>query len=161
MGQEAFRRNQSRAIATRKFGLCCELGKTEVRRQMSVVDEHVGLDSETQEALRGTVDAHVAAKYLSRVCSLVRRTNEDEFKSEKAKYEHADNDIEKARESSWLLQGRAPKRGDSRLDCSRRNPGAAAEVSAVSCRLSDDGNRNQYFCCGGREPASVPRCLLR
>ena len=68
---------------------------------------------------------------------------------------------EKTRESSWLLQGRAPKRRDSGLDCSRRNPGAAAEVSNVSCRLSDDGNRNQYFCCGGRESTSVARCPVR
>ncbi len=77
------------------------------------------------------------------------------------KYEHADNDTGKTRESSWLLQGRAPKRRDSGLDCSKRNPGVTAEVSGVSCRLSDDGNRNQYFCCGGHEPASVPRCLVR
>ena len=77
------------------------------------------------------------------------------------KYEHADNDTGKTRESSWLLQGRAPKRRDSGLDCSKRDPGAAAEVSSVSCRLSDDGNRNQYFCCGGRESASVPRCRVR
>ena len=76
------------------------------------------------------------------------------------KYEHANNDTGKTRESSWLLQGRAPKRRDSGLDCSKRNPGAAAEVSGVSCRLSDDGNRNQYFCCGGRESASVPRCRV-
>ena len=41
---------------------------------------------------------------------------------------------------------------DSGLDRPRRNPGAAAEVSGVFGRLSDDGNRNQYFCCGGREP---------
>ena len=78
-----------------------------------------------------------------------------------AKYEHADNDTGKTRESSWLLQGRAPKRRDSGLDCPRHNPGATAEVSGVSSRLSDDGNRNQYFCCGGRESASVPRCLVR
>ena len=77
------------------------------------------------------------------------------------KYEYADNDTGKTRESSWLLQGRAPKRRDSGLDCSKRNPGVAAEVSGVSCRLSDDGNRNQYFCCGGRESASVPRSRVR
>ena len=77
------------------------------------------------------------------------------------KYEHADDDTGKTRESSWLLQGRAPKRRDSWLDCSKRNPGAAAEVSDMSGRLSDDGNRNQYFCCGGRESASVPRCRVR
>src|SRR5438309_2007025 len=77
------------------------------------------------------------------------------------KYEHTDNYTGKTRESSWLLQGRAPKRRDSRLDCSGRNPGAATEVSGVSCRLSDDGNRNQCFCCGGRESASVNRCLVR
>jgi hypothetical protein len=81
--------------------------------------------------------------------------------NEEAKYEHADNDTGKKRESSWLLQSRAPKRRDSRLDCPRRNPGATAEVSGVSCRLSGDGNRNQYFCCGGRESATVPRCRVR
>src|SRR2546430_9396280 len=77
------------------------------------------------------------------------------------KYEYADNDTGKTRESSWLLQGRAPKRRDSGLDCSKRNPGPAAEVSGVSCRLSDDGNRNQYFCCGGREAASRFRFCVR
>src|SRR5437867_3260913 len=85
----------------------------------------------------------------------------NEINNDEAKYEHADNDTGKTRESSWLSQGRAPKRRDSGLDCSKRNPGAAAEVSDVSGRLSDDGNRNQYFCCGGRESASVPRCLVR
>ena len=77
------------------------------------------------------------------------------------KYEHGDDDSGKTRESSWLLQGRTPRGRDSGLDCSERDPGAAAEVSSVSCRLSDDGNRNQYFCCGGHESASVPRCLVR
>jgi len=77
------------------------------------------------------------------------------------KYEHADNDTGKTRESSWLLQGRAPERRDSGLDCSKRNPGVTAKVPDVSGRLSDDGNRNQYFCCGGRESASVPRCRVR
>jgi hypothetical protein len=85
----------------------------------------------------------------------------NEINNDEAKYEHADNDTGKTRESSSLLQGRAPKRRDSGLDCSKRNPGAAAEVSGVSGRLSDDGNRNQYFCRGGREPASVPRCRVR
>ena len=85
----------------------------------------------------------------------------NEINSEEAKYEHTDNYTGKTRESSWLLQGRAPKRRHSRLDCSGRNPGAATEVSNVSCRLSDDGHRNQYFCCGGRESASVPRCRVR
>ena len=70
----------------------------------------------------------------------------NEINSEEAKYEHADNNTGKTGESSWLLLGRAPKRRDSRLDCSGRNPGAATEVSNVSCRLSDDGHRNQYFC---------------
>src|SRR5437868_9391463 len=77
------------------------------------------------------------------------------------KYEHANNDTGKTRESSWLLQGRAPKRRDSGLDCPRRNPGATAEVSGMSFRLSDDRNRNQYFCFCGRKSASVPRCLMR
>ena len=36
-----------------------------------------------------------------------------------------------------------------------------AEVSGVSCRLCDDGNRNQYFGCGGYDYASVPRCRMR
>src|SRR5213076_1225719 len=81
----------------------------------------------------------------------------NEINSEETKYEHADNNTGKTGESSWLLQGRAPKRRDSRLDCSGRNPGAATEVSNVSGRLSHDGNRTQYFCCGGRESASVPR----
>lgn len=85
----------------------------------------------------------------------------NEINNDEAKYEDADNDTGKTRESSWLLQGRAPKRRDSGLDCSKRNPGAAAEVSHVSGRLSDDGNRTQYFGCGGREPASVPRCRVR
>ena len=94
------------------------------------------------------------------VCSfVVLMTNE--INNDEAKYEHADNDTAKTRESLWLLQGRAPKRRDSGLDCSKRNPGAAAEVSGVSCRLSDDGNRNQYFCCGGRESASVLCCRVR
>jgi hypothetical protein len=94
------------------------------------------------------------------VCSfVVLMTNE--INNDEAKYEHADNDTGKTRESSWLLQGRAPKRRDSGLDCSKCNPGAAAEVSGVSGRLSDDGNRNQYFCCGGRESASVPRRRVR
>jgi hypothetical protein len=48
---------------------------------------------------------------------------------------------------------------------SRIVPGAILALlpkwSGLSCRLSDGGNRNQYFCCGGREPASVPRCLVR
>src|SRR5438552_18205745 len=94
------------------------------------------------------------------VCSFVV-LRKNEINNEKAKYEHADNDTGKTRENSWLLQGSAPKRRDSRLDCPRRNPGAAAEVSGVSCRLPDDGNRNQYFCCGGRESASVACCLVR
>jgi hypothetical protein len=94
------------------------------------------------------------------VCSFVVLIK-NEINNDEAKYEHADNDTGKTRESSWLLQGRAPKRRDSGLDCSKRNPGAAAEVSSVSCRLSDDGNRNQYFCCGGHESASVPRCRVR
>jgi hypothetical protein len=81
--------------------------------------------------------------------------------NDEAKHEQADKHTGKTRESSWLLQGRAPKRRDSRLDCTRCNPGAAAEMSGMSCRLSDDGNRNQYFCCGGREFASVSRCLVR
>jgi len=81
--------------------------------------------------------------------------------NEEAKYEHADNDTGKTRESYRLLQSGAPERRDSELDCPRRNPGAAAEVSGVSCRLSHDGNRNQYFCCGGRESASVPHCRVR
>ena len=85
----------------------------------------------------------------------------NEINSEEAKYEHADNYTGKTRESSWLLQGRAPKRRGSGLDCSKRNPRVTAEVSGVSCRLSDDGNRNQYFCCGGRESASVPRSRVR
>src|SRR5438128_11562931 len=85
----------------------------------------------------------------------------NKFNNEHAKYEHTDNDTGKTRESSWLLQGRAPKRRDSGLDCPRRNPGATAEVSGMSFRLSDDGNRNQYFCFCGRESASVPRCLVR
>jgi hypothetical protein len=85
----------------------------------------------------------------------------NEINKDEAKYEHADNDTGETRESSWLLQGRAPKRRDSGLDCSKRNPGVTAEVSGVSGRLSDDGNRNQYFCCGGRESASVPRCRVR
>jgi hypothetical protein len=85
----------------------------------------------------------------------------NEINDEEAKYEHADNDTGKTREGYWLLQGRAPKRRDSGLDCPQRNPSAAAEVSGVSCRLSDDGNRNQYLCCGGRESASVPHCRVR
>lgn len=105
---------------------------------------------------RAVVVARVSAKYVSRMRPPVRRTDNEE-----AKYEHADNNIGETRESSWLLQGRAPKRRDSKLDCPRRNSGAIAEVSGVSSGLSDDGNRNQYFCCGGRESASVPRCLVR
>ena len=77
------------------------------------------------------------------------------------KYEYADNDTGKTCESSCLLQGRAPKRRDSGLDCSKRNPRVTAEVSDVSGRLSDDGNRNQYFCCGGCESASVLCCRVR
>ena len=46
-------------------------------------------------------------------------------------------------------------------DCPRRGARATAEVSGVSSGLSDDGNRNQYFCCGGCESASVPRCRVR
>jgi hypothetical protein len=34
----------------------------------------------------------------------------NEINDEEAKYEHADNDTGKTRESYWLLQGRAPKR---------------------------------------------------
>jgi hypothetical protein len=85
----------------------------------------------------------------------------NEINNESAKYEHGDNDTGKTRENPGLLQSSAPKRGDSQLDCSERNSGAAAEVSGVSCRLPDDGNRNQYFCWGGRESASAPCRLVR
>jgi len=102
----------------------------------------------------GTLEKHCPESVCSFVVLIKNEINNP-------KYEYADNDTGKTRESSWLLQGRAPKRRDSGLDCSKRNPGAAAEVSDVSCRLSNDGNRNQYFCCGGREPASVPRCRVR
>ena len=105
---------------------------------------------------RAAVVARVSAKYVSRMRPPVRPTDNEE-----AKYEHAVNNIGKTRESSWLLQGRAPKRRDSRLDCPRRGAGATAEVSGVFGRLSDDGNRNQYFCCCGRESASVARCPVR
>ena len=85
----------------------------------------------------------------------------NKFNNEEAKYEHTDSNIGKTRESSWLLQRRTPKGRDSQLDCLRRNSDAIAEVSGMSSGLSDDGNRNQYFCCGSRESASVPRCRVR
>src|SRR5207247_10579236 len=68
----------------------------------------------------------------------------NEINSEETKYEHTDNYTGKTRESSWLLQGRAPKRRDSRLDCSGRNPGAATEVSGSDCSLFDGGHPNQF-----------------
>src|SRR4030095_9936176 len=79
----------------------------------------------------------------------------DGINHEEESIEHADNNIGKTRKSRGQLQARAPKRRDGRVDCSRRKPGAAAQVSNVSGRLSNDGNRDQYFCCGGRESASV------
>src|SRR4029453_8944729 len=74
----------------------------------------------------------------------------NEINDEEAKYEPPDNDTGKTREGYWLLQGRAPKRRDSGLDCPQRNPSAAAEGSGVFCRFSDDGNGSKYFFCGGR-----------
>jgi hypothetical protein len=50
----------------------------------------------------------------------------NEINSDEAKYEHAVNDTGKTRQSSWLLQSRAPERRDSELDCPWRDPGATA-----------------------------------
>ena len=48
-------------------------------------------------------------------------------------------------ENASLLQGRAPKRRDSRLDYSRCNPGAAAKVSNVFDGIRGDLDRNPAF----------------
>jgi hypothetical protein len=48
-------------------------------------------------------------------------------------------------ESSWLLQRRAPKRRDSRLDCPRRGAGVTAEVSDVPCGIRGGLDWNRAF----------------
>jgi hypothetical protein len=45
----------------------------------------------------------------------------------------------------WLLQRRAQKRRDSRLDYSRRNPGAAAKVSNMFGGIRGDLDWNRAF----------------
>jgi len=114
---------------------------------------------------------------------LVRVLIKNEISDEGAKYEHTSKDIEKTENptaheivsrAEWLrcmtqrrregtrhenFRATLPSHRESNRfgDCAH----VTAEVSGVSRRLSDDGNRNQYFSCGGRESASVPRCRVR
>jgi hypothetical protein len=90
---------------------------------------------------------------LSRMRAFVRRTYEERTQSGRAKYEYTDNDIAK---SSWLLQGRAPKRRDSRLDRSWGNPDIDTEMPGLSGRICRAVDRNRAFALSRIATASVP-----
>src|SRR5439155_21771862 len=143
---------------------CSSLFRVVVRAKVRE-GEAPGRPTGSPRRIRPVADRMLRNRALEKHCPESERSFvvliKNEINNDEAKYEYADNDTGKTRESSWLFQGRAPKRRDSGLDCSKRNPGVTAEVSGMSCRLSDDGDRNQYFCCGGRESASVPRSRVR
>src|SRR4029453_4561625 len=89
---------------------------------------------------------------LSRMCAFVRRTYKERTQCGSAKYEYTDNDIAK---SSWLLQGRAPKRRDSRLDRSWSNPDIDTEMPGLSGRICRAVDRNRAFALSCNATASV------